>query len=307
MVSAKIMLNSKQTFSSKIFSHKSKQVFSYELFFGLVTFLFLLVSLIMQLVAVLKHAQLHLDYNHPQKNPPDQNHLQYLKLSGWIVVEQFFSYFTIQTNLLCASILVLSAVAPRLLGKSKLLRPNFVLAVSVYITIASILFNTFLIPDLVLQDKINRFFPWLLLTWEHTILPVAFVCWFIFLYSVRTPIVVWQHKKSWFHKLFIYPKIYILVLFLRGVFLRDMVLNTTLGTSKKLIFFQGTNNNNHLFLYYMLNVFDSNFGVPGYAWFLIAVVVQANILVWGTYLYQKAFNKWTPKQKAIQAKVSKRK
>ena len=301
------MLNSKQTFSSKIFSHKSKQVFSYELFFGLVTFLFLLVSLIMQLVAVLKHAQLHLDYNYPQKNPPDQNHLQYLKLSGWIVVEQFFSYFTTQTNLLCASILVLSAVAPRLLGKSKLLRPNFVLAVSVYITITSIVFNTFLIPALVLKDKINRFFPWLLLTWEHTILPVAFVCWFIFLYSVRTPIVVWQHKKSWFNKLLIYPNIYLLVFFLRGVFLRDMVLNTTLGTSKKLIFFQGTNNNNHLFLYYMLNVFDSNFRVPGYAWFLIAVVVQANILVWGTYLYQKAFNKWTPKQKAIQAKVSKRK
>lgn len=82
MVSAKIVLNSKQTFSSKIFSHKSKQVFSYELFFGLVTFLFLLVSLTMLLVAVLKHAQLHLDYNDPKKKTPDQNHLQYLKLSG---------------------------------------------------------------------------------------------------------------------------------------------------------------------------------------------------------------------------------
>lgn len=301
------MLNSKQTFSSKIFPHKSKQVFSYELFFGLVTFLFLLVSLILQLVAVLKHAKLHLDYDHPKKHPQDQNHLQYLKLSGWTAVEQFFSYFTIQTNLLCATILVLSAVTPKLLGKSKLLRPNFVLAVSVYITVTSIVFNTFLIPALVLKDKIDTFFPWLLLTWEHTILPVAFVCWFIFLYSVRTPIVVWQHKKSWFNKLFIYPNIYLLVFFLRGVFLRDMVLHTTMGQSKELIFFHGTNNNNHLFLYYMLNVFDSNFGVPGYAWFLIVCVVQVNILVWGTYLYQRAFNKWTPKKKALQAKVSRRK
>ena len=298
------MLNSKQTFSSKIFSHKSKQVFSYELFFGLVTFLFLLVSLIMQLVAVLKYSQLHLDYDDPKKNPQDQNHLQYLKLSGWIAVEQFFSYFTIQTNLLCATILVLSAVAPQLLGKSKLLRPNFVLAVSIYITITSIVFNTFLIPALVLKDKIDTFFPWLLLTWEHTILPVAFVCWFIFLYSVRTPIVVWQHKKSWFNKLFIYPIIYLLVFFLRGVFLRDMVLHSTVGQSQELIFFHGTNNNNHLFLYYMLNVFDSNFGVPGYAWFLIVSFVQVSILVGGTYFYQRAFNKWTPKQKALQAKVS---
>lgn len=76
------MLNSKKAFSSIFFSHKSKKVFSYELFFGLVTFLFLLVSLIWQLVPVLKHAQLHLDYDDPTKKNPDQNHLQYLKLSG---------------------------------------------------------------------------------------------------------------------------------------------------------------------------------------------------------------------------------
>ena len=67
--------------------------------------------------------------------------------------------------------------------------------------------------------------------------------------------------------------------FLRGIFLRDMVLHSTVGQSKELIFFHGTNNNNHLFLYYMLNVIDSNFGVPGYAWFLIVCVVQVNILV----------------------------
>ena len=52
--------------------------------------------------------------------------------------------------------------------------------------------------------------------------------------------------------------------FLRGIFLRDMVLHTTVAHSNNLIFFHGTNNINNLFLYYMLNVFDNNLGAPGY-------------------------------------------
>ena len=295
------MLNYKNTFASNFFSYKSEKIFGYELFFGLVTFSLLLVGFSLQLASAFTHFGLHFDYDFPDLPvaKQDKNHLQYLKIDPWTSSVEYFSFFTVQTNLLCATILVLSAVRPQLLGKKKVLRPNFVLAVSIYISMTSIVFNTFLTPYVIFEDKITQAIPWFYLTWEHTILPVAFVCWFIFLYPIRTFIDVWQHKKTWFGKLFIYPIIYLLVFFLRGIFLRDMVLHTTTTThSNDLIFFHSTNNINNLFLYYMLNVFDSNLGVPGYAWFLLVVFVQVNILVWGTYFYQQAFNKRTSKQPA---------
>ena len=198
----------------------------------------------------------------------DPTYWNYFALNGNTYSVQFFSYFTIQSNFLCAIVLIYSAIYHRRENKKKFLRHGFVQAIAIYITITGIIFNGLLLPNtLASGDKISST-EWFELMWQHTVMPIAFVIYFLFLFNNRTERTEYKYAmQRYVWRYTIYLLVYMFYILIKGY----LIKYTT--TSTPHFSYPG------LFQYFFLNFSQTTFGLPGVAWFFIAFVLILGIEV----------------------------
>ncbi len=120
---------------------------------------------------------------------------------------QFFSYFTILTNLLVAITLTVLVLKSQSALKSYLSRSATLTAICVYIFVVGLIYN-FVLRQLWAPHGLQRLVDELL----HLIIPVLFIIyWFLF---VSKKELQWKDAVVWL----IYPFMYLLIILLHGNF-----------------------------------------------------------------------------------------
>lgn len=127
--------------------------------------------------------------------------------SGELVI-RFFSYFTIDSNLLVAICVTSIFLVPQTTLGSFFNRPSVITAIAVYITVVALIYNTVL-----------RFL-WILNGWSavlnellHVVIPILFLIYWIFLTSKNQ--LKWTDVWNWLS----FPLIYIFFVLIRGSYL----------------------------------------------------------------------------------------
>lgn len=174
----------------------------------------------------------------------------------------FLSYFTIQTNIMVALWLILSALFHDQEGKqtSKWFNNYMALAVTTYITITFVVFNTMLLPRLL--NRVGFFF-WFTLIIEHILVPIVMIVYYLFFMKKEKTTVL--ATKAYLNKYLIvyyfYPLFWLIIMLIRGEFRYH---------AGKAIPYQ----------YFFINVHSATYGLPGWLWLIIAMFI-VGILIFG--------------------------
>lgn len=125
------------------------------------------------------------------------------RLGIMATIIQFFSYFTILTNILVA--ICVSTLLLRQATNGFFTKPKTLTAAAVYIAIVGIIYNAVL-------RQLWKPEGWQLLTDHllHTVIPVAFVLYWLF--TVPKKALKWTDMFSWL----IYPFLYLVYILIRG-------------------------------------------------------------------------------------------
>lgn len=179
----------------------------------------------------------------------------------------FLSYFTIQTNIFVALWFVLSAIFHNQEGKktSKWFGPYMALGVTTFITITGVIYNTMLLPT---QIDRTGFYFWFTSCVEHMVTPIVMIVYFLAFMNKEKgsvlPTKEFLTKKLWMF--YLYPVIWVLVMLIRGEFRYQ---------AGKVYAYQ----------YFFINIHKESYGLAGWAWLIIAVVLIFLIVLGVTFLY----------------------
>lgn len=191
----------------------------------------------------------------------------------------FLSYFTIQTNIFVALWFVLSAVFHNQEGKksSKWFGPYMALGVTAFITITGLIYTTMLLPT---QTDRTGFYFWYTNVVEHMIAPIVMVVYFlVFMNKEKGSVLetkLFLKEKLWMF--YLYPIIWLVVMLLRGEFRHQA------GKA-------------YAYQYFFINVHKDSYGLPGWAWLIIALAIIALIIIGFTSLYNWVIYKQQGKTK----------
>ncbi|WP_342272918.1 Pr6Pr family membrane protein [Spiroplasma endosymbiont of Acasis viretata] len=131
----------------------------------------------------------------------------------------YFSFFTIQTNVFVIIWLISSAIFWEQEGRinSKWFGQYMTLAVTTFITITGIVFNVMLLPTLV--NQLQTFYAWFTNIVQHIVVPIIMIIYFFIMPreqgSVFTTKEFWK-KRMWMY--YIYPVIWAVIMLIRGEF-----------------------------------------------------------------------------------------
>jgi len=189
-----------------------------------------------------------------------------------------FSFFTIQTNIMVILWFILGAIFHDREGKidSRWFGQYMTLAITTYITITGIIFNTMLLPFLTIEG----FYGWFTNVVEHMVCPVVAIVYFLCFMkrekgSVLTSQLFWK-KYLW--KYFIYPIVWVIVMMIRGEFRYEA------GKFWP-------------YPYFFMNVHESTGGIAGGIWLAIAAIFIIAIVLGISTLFNWIAYKQLAKQK----------
>lgn len=191
----------------------------------------------------------------------------------------FLSYFTIQTNIFVALWFVLSAIFHNKEGKksSKWFGPYVALGVTTFITITGVIYNTMLLPT---QLGRTGFHFWYTTVVEHMVSPIVMIVYFLAFMNKEKGSVLetkgFLKEKLWLF--YLYPIIWLVVMLIRGEFRYQA------GKA-------------YAYQYFFINVHETSYGLPGWAWLIIAFVIIVLIIVGFTSLYNSLIYKQQGKTK----------
>ncbi|MBE4704087.1 Pr6Pr family membrane protein [Spiroplasma platyhelix] len=191
----------------------------------------------------------------------------------------FFSYFTIQTNIFVALWFLLSAIFHSQEGKktSKWFGPYMALGVTTFITITGLIYNTMLLPT---QINITGFSFWFTSVVEHMIVPIVMIVYFLAFMNKEKGSVL-ETKKFLKEKLvifYVYPIVWLVTMLIRGEFRYN---------AGKAFAYQ----------YFFINIHTKSYGLAGWAWLIIALVLIGLIVLGFTTLYNWIIYKQQGKNK----------
>ncbi|WP_368486124.1 Pr6Pr family membrane protein [Spiroplasma sp. DGKH1] len=174
----------------------------------------------------------------------------------------YFSFFTIQTNILVWVWLLAAGLFPKYEGKNKWLGYNMALAITVYISITFLIYNAMLLP----AGQPTNAKGWFLTVIQHMVCPIAMIVYFLFMMPKNeiTPNRQYWNKQVW--KLYFYPILW-------GIF--NMIRGEFRWQAGKAYPYQ----------YFFLNVHKPFAGLPGAAWFVIAIIIIAGLVFGLATLY----------------------
>ncbi|QHX36732.1 Pr6Pr family membrane protein [Spiroplasma sp. BIUS-1] len=196
----------------------------------------------------------------------------------------FFSYFTIQTNILVAIWFFAAAFSHKQEGLNFITKSKISYAVATYITITCLIYNFLLLPTTLSMSKTGMD----ALTWTHqqilhTVVPilmVLYVCFFI--KRDKTPTTKVFIKNNWWIYM-IYPLLYGVFALIRGEmrYISDKPVSTQ-------------------YPYFFLNIhLNGKYGpddypipglsIPGWAWFLIAMSLVTFIAIGFSAIFNKIY------------------
>lgn len=179
----------------------------------------------------------------------------------------FFSYFTVQTNIFVALWFVLSAIFHNQEGKktSKWFGPYMALGVTTFITITGLIYNTMLLPT---QTDQTGFYFWFTSCVEHMVTPIVMIVYFL-AFMNKEKGSVFETKVFLKQELvifYLYPIVWLVVMLIRGEFRHQ---------AGKAFAYQ----------YFFINVHEKSYGLPGWSWLIIAFVIIFLIILGFTTLY----------------------
>lgn len=203
----------------------------------------------------------------------------------WFLIDKgdytlnFFSYFTIQTNIFVALWFLLSAIFHNQEGKkaSKWFGPNMALGVTTFITITGLIYNTMLLPTHV--DRTGFYF-WFTSSVEHMVAPIVMIVYFLAFMQKEKGSVL-EMKTFLKEKLvicYIYPIVWLVVMLIRGEFRYQA------GKA-------------YAYQYFFINVHEKSYGLAGWAWLIIALAIIFLIILGFTTLYNWVIYKQQGKKK----------
>ncbi|AUF83847.1 hypothetical protein CXP39_03590 [Mesoplasma syrphidae] len=134
----------------------------------------------------------------------------YYDRAGFIV--NYFSFFTIQTNIMIAVWFFVLALFNSKVGKIKLISPTYSIAIATYISVTMLIYNTMLLPIHVPKDGLD----WFRQLSLHLIAPLVMICYTLFELKPDGVIPVKEFAKKYLWKLYIYPIAYLIVSLIRG-------------------------------------------------------------------------------------------
>lgn len=153
-------------------TNKQKKLVGFKLTLGFTSLVVVLVGWILQLIVFNNQTPYFDNLTHKTGKQ-----INYFLQNRMVFSLNYFSFFTIESNLLCILLLLVAGFRPRLEGKIKLLRTRFVLAVTVYIAMTGLVFDVFLLQEFARGVFSTNGFLWFILIWEHNVLPVGFLVW----------------------------------------------------------------------------------------------------------------------------------
>ena len=123
-------------------TNKQKKLVGFKLTLGFTSLVVVLVGWILQLIVFNNQTPYFDNLTHKTGKQ-----INYFLQNRMVFSLNYFSFFTIESNLLCILLLLVAGFRPRLEGKIKLLRTRFVLAVTVYIAMTGLVFDVFLLQE----------------------------------------------------------------------------------------------------------------------------------------------------------------
>lgn len=179
----------------------------------------------------------------------------------------FFSYFTIQTNIFVALWFLLSAIYHGEEGKknSKWFGPYMALGVTTLITITGLIYNTMLLPT---QTDRTGFYFWFTSVVEHMVAPIVMIVYFLVFMKKEKGSVLGTKAflKDKMIMFYIYPIVWLVVMLIRGEFRYQ---------AGKVFAYQ----------YFFINVHQKSYGLAGWAWLIIALAIIFLIILGFSSLY----------------------
>lgn len=179
----------------------------------------------------------------------------------------FFSFFTIQTNIFVAIWFLVLAIYHDQEGKktSKWCGPYMALGVTTLITITGLIYNTMLLPT---QINMKGFYFWFTSVIENMIAPIVMIVYFL-AFMTKEKGSVLETKAFLKDKLimfYIYPIIWLVVMLIRGEF------RYRVGKA-------------FAYQYFFINVHKKSYGLAGWVWLIIALAIIFLIVLGFSTLY----------------------
>ncbi|ASP28300.1 hypothetical protein SCORR_v1c05280 [Spiroplasma corruscae] len=194
----------------------------------------------------------------------------------------YFTTFTLISNIFCQVWLLLAAIRPNKEGDSKFLGYTTALNFAVMITITFIVYNGILVPlDTGFPTHPYDAFATVV---NHIITPIAFVTYFLFFMRNKKKVELNTYfiKKFWI--LFVMVLTYCIFSLIKGEIRYQS--HSELYTTPK--------GGNIWYPYFFLNIHNPNgpMGIPGAAWFVIAFILIVGVMIGFTYLYNYVNNQF---------------
>lgn len=166
----------------------------------------------------------------------------------------YFSFFTIQTNIFVSLWLIFAAIFYEQEGKinSRWFGQYMALAITTYITITGLVFNVMLLPTII--NQLTTFYQWFTNVVQHMVVPIVMIIYFFMMARDHNSVLptkqFWKKRMGYYY---IYPIVWVIVMEIRGEFRWQ---------AGKVWAYQ----------YFFLNFHKSFYGLAGGIWFLIATV-----------------------------------
>ncbi|ALD66458.1 Pr6Pr family membrane protein [Spiroplasma cantharicola] len=188
---------------------------------------------------------------------------------GYII--NYFSFFTIQSNILVAIWFLVSFFNHNREGQVKFLSRTITLCVVTYITITGLIFNGMLLPQVLLTENDLVLTPiwWIDQMVLHTVVPIATIAYYLFLMKQELNFSFKEFIKKDFLVMCIYPIIYLIFSLIRGELIYRSVGSNALLASKK-----------GAYPYFFLEIHNNQVsGLSGIVWMFIAIIAIISIII----------------------------
>ncbi|PPE05182.1 Pr6Pr family membrane protein [Williamsoniiplasma lucivorax] len=194
-----------------------------------------------------------------------------------------FSYFTTLSNIAVAVWFILAALQPKNEGKRGYLSYKVTLIVVTYITITMLIYNGLLLPQMLGSGGGLTPMGWFESMTEHVVGPLLFIFYICFFFNVEHK---HQNKKSFMIKEWPWH-VAILVTYAIYAMVRGEIR------------YQGDKPAGTQYPYFFLNIHaEKVLGMPGWAWFIIAIILVSGICLGFSMAYHTILDKRSQKQTA---------
>ncbi len=203
------------------------------------------------------------------KNSKDPAKFVGYDYQGYII--NYFSFFTIQSNILVAIWFMVSFFNHNKESETKFISRSISLCVVTYITITGLIFNGMLLPQVLLteNDLILTPFWWVEQMVLHTIVPIATIVYYLLLMKQKLNFNFKEFIKKDFTVMCIYPIIYLICSLVRGELIYRSVGSDAILASKK-----------GAYPYFFLEIHNKQVsGLSGIAWMFIAIIAILTIII----------------------------